>query len=116
MSEYTDFLVELFEPFGPVRVHRMFGGYGLYHDDVMFGLVADDTLYLKADETTAESFESRGLGRFEYDKGGKVVTMSYYLAPEEIFDSPEAAALWARRAFEVAFRAKARAARRRARK
>ena len=29
----------------------MFGGGGVYHDGVMFGLVASDTLYLKVDET-----------------------------------------------------------------
>jgi len=106
VSEFVDYLKEVFEQFGPVHARRMFGGYGIYHDGVMFGLVADDTLYLKADETTAEYFELRGLGQFEYDKGDKIVRMSYYLAPEEIFDNPEDAALWARRAYEVAFRAK----------
>ena len=32
--------------------------------------------------------------------------MSYYLAPEEIFDSPDESCLWAKRAYEAAFRAK----------
>ena len=109
MSEFTDYLVELFEQFGPVLVRRMFGGYGIYHDGVMFGLVVNDTLYLKADETTVAAFESRGLGRFEYDKAGKKIHLSYYMAPEEIFDNPEQAAVWARRACAVAVRAKARA-------
>jgi len=30
----------------------MFGGYGIYHDGLMFGLVENDILYLKADEST----------------------------------------------------------------
>ena len=112
MSEFVDYLKEVFEGFGPVTARRMFGGYGIYHDGVMFGLVANDTLYLKADESTAASFEARGLKRFSYDKGDKVVQMSYYLAPEEIWDDPEEATRWARQAFEVAFRAKAKAKRR----
>jgi len=87
----------------------MFGGYGIYYDGVMFGLVSDDTLYLKADDSTSKYFESRGLGQFEYDKGGKIVKMSYYLAPEEVLDNPEDAALWAQRAYEAALRAKSRA-------
>lgn len=107
MSEFVEFLKTVFEEFGPIQARRMFGGYGIYHDGVMFGLVAEDTLYLKADESTAKEFEVRGLGQFEYEKGNKIVKMSYYLAPEEILDDPEEASLWARRAYEVAFRSKA---------
>lgn len=85
----------------------MFGGYGVYRDDLMFALVADDVLYLKADKRSVEGFESKGLGRFEYEKKGKTVALSYYEAPEEIYDNPEDAKLWARRAYDAALRAKA---------
>ena len=108
MSEFVEYLKEVFEKFGTIHARKMIGGYGIYHDGVMFGLVANDTLYLKADEKTAGYFESRGLGQFEYDKGGKIVKMSYYLAPEEILDNPEDASLWAKRACDVALRAKSR--------
>ncbi len=57
MSEFVDYLKEVFEQFGQIRARKMFGGYGIYHDGVMFGLVADDTLYLKADENTAPYFK-----------------------------------------------------------
>lgn len=106
MSEFVAYLKEVFEKFGPVQTRRMFGGHGLFYDGLMFGLVAEDTLYLKGDDTTASLFESRGLPRFEYAKGGKIVYLSYYMAPEEIFDDPGEAALWAQRAFEAALRAK----------
>ena len=106
MSEFVEYLTEVFEPFGQIRSRRMFGGHGLYYDGIMFGLVADDTLYLKADKDSQAFFTDKGLGPFEYNKAGKTVKMSYYLAPEEIFDNPEAATLWARRAWEAAYRAK----------
>ncbi|MCW9013481.1 MAG: TfoX/Sxy family protein [Gammaproteobacteria bacterium] len=106
MSEFVDYLQEVFEPFGNIYARKMFGGYGIYFDGVMFGLVANDTLYLKADASTANDFESRNLSQFEYKKGNKIIKMSYYLAPEEIFDDPEKATIWAKRAYEVAFRAK----------
>ena len=106
MSEFVEFLKEVFDQFGPIHARKMFGGYGIYHKEVMFGLVADDTLYLKADKETAKEFETKGLDQFEYGKGDKVVKMSYYLAPEEIFDDPKEAALWARRSYEVALRSK----------
>jgi DNA transformation protein len=106
MSEFTEHLKEVFEVFGPVNGRRMFGGHGLFHEGLMFGLVADDVLYLKADKTNAPDFESRDLGQFEFEKGGKMVKMSFYLAPDQIFDNREEAALWARRAYEAAVRAK----------
>lgn len=104
MNEFTEHLAELFETFGPVTVRRMFGGHGIFRDGVMFGLVADDALYLKADDRNRAMFESCGLPRFEYAKQGKRVTISYYLAPGEAMDDPQTLVEWARPAFEAALR------------
>lgn len=106
MSEFVDSLEDVFALFGPLRARRMFGGYGVYHDGLMFGLVADDVLYLKADEKSFEVFARLGLTQFEYEKGGKKIKMSYCMAPEEIFDDPVRAKEWAERAFEAALRSR----------
>jgi DNA transformation protein len=105
MSEFVMFLHEVFEEFGDIRARRMFGGYGIYHDGVMFGLVAADRLYLKTNDSTRAAFISMGLGPFEYKKKGKTIVMSYYLAPEEIFEDRDKAAHWARLAHRVALEA-----------
>jgi DNA transformation protein len=106
MSEYVDYLHEVFALFGPIRARKMFGGYGIYRDDVMIGLVADDTLYLEADAQTKAHFEAARLPCFEYDNGKKVIRMSYWLAPAEVLDDPDEARVWAQRAYEAALRAK----------
>nr|WP_267963422.1 TfoX/Sxy family protein [Halomonas sp. MCCC 1A11062] len=98
---------DVFELFGPITARRMFGGHGIYHDGLMFALVADETLYLKVDAHNLDDFEREGLEPFEYDKGGRVVQMSYYQAPEELFEDRELAAVWARRSFEASLRAQA---------
>jgi len=105
MSEFVDYLHEVFELFGPITARIMFGGYGIYHNELMFGLVSDDTLYLKADIENTHHFEEVGLGKFEYKKGNKVMKISYYQAPAEIFEDQERAAVWAHRSYEVARRA-----------
>lgn len=107
MSEFTDYLSDVFERFGPITACRMFGGYGIYHERLMFALVADETLYLKADDVNVGDFAREGLEPFEYDKGGRVVRMSYYQAPEALFEDRELAADWARRSFAAARRAQA---------
>lgn len=104
MSEYVEYLTEILGLFGPITVRRMFGGYGIYSDGLMFALVADDSLYLKADAENAGNFEKKGSTQFEYNRNGKTVKLSYYMAPDEIFDDPELAAVWARRSFEAARR------------
>ena len=100
MSRFIDFLHEVFEEFGNISSRKMFGGYGIYHHDIMFGLVADNTLYLKADKNTQKKFESKGLKPFQYKKGDKTYSMSYYMVPEVIYDDKEQANIWATMAFE----------------
>ncbi len=104
-NEYINFLQETFELFGPITARKMFGGYGLYHQGLMFALVANDTLYLKADAHNVSHFEAQRLPPFQFNKNGKLVKMSYYQAPDEIMDDGEQAAIWARRSFEAALRA-----------
>lgn len=106
MSEFVEFVKEIFQPFGIVTARKMFSGYGLYYDSIMFGLIADEVLYLKVDNTTVPWFEAKGLTPFTYHREDKVVKMSYYLAPEEIYDEPAEAVRWAKLAVEAAYRSK----------
>ena len=106
MSEFVDYLQEVFRDFGTITSRRMFGGHGIYHDGIMFALVADDTLYLKVDDENRRFFEAEGLEPFEVTMRGKTSSMSYHRAPEEMLEDPDAAVLWGRRAFEAALRAK----------
>lgn len=107
MNEFVAYLLETFEQFAPVQARRMFGGHGLFHEGLMFGLVADDTLYLKADAQNQPHFEALGLGPFHYHKADKVMTIAYWQAPEHILEDRDEAAQWARHAFAAALRADA---------
>jgi DNA transformation protein len=108
MSEFVEYLHEVLAGFGPVTSRRMFGGHGIYHEGLMFALVADDELYLKTDDHSAAAFSERGLEPFTYVKNGKAMQMSYRRAPEEIFDDQDCAREWAILAYESALRERAR--------
>jgi len=82
----------------------MFGGHGLYFEGLMFGLIAEDVLYLKADTENQHFFEAEGLEKFGYEKKGKLYYMSYFQAPDQLYDDQDEAALWARRSWEAAVR------------
>ncbi len=99
--------MELLAPLGQVRARRMFGGHGLYVDDLFIALIAFDRLYLKADDQTRSRFEAQGCQAFAYPKGdGETVVMSYWTAPEDAMDSPGAMVPWGRLAVEAALRAR----------
>ena len=104
MSDYVEYLKEVFSEFGSIQPRKMFGGYGIFYKGLMLGLVADDVLYLKADETISRYFTDRELEQFSYEKNGKAFKMSYYMAPEDIFDDPEEAKVWAERSYAAAVR------------
>lgn len=97
---------ELLAGLGSVRTRRMFGGFGLYLDEVFFAFIAGETLYLKADAHTVERFRSAGSKPFAYDSGERSITMSYMSAPAEAMESAALMAPWARLALEAALRAR----------
>src|SRR3990172_1421392 len=105
-SDFAAYAVELLGAVGRVAARRMFGGYGLYCDGVMFALIADDVLYLKADDASRPEFERAGSEPFVYDARGRRTTMAYRRAPDEAMESRELAAPWARTALAAALRAR----------
>lgn len=107
--EYKEFLEELFEPFGPIKTKSMFGVDGVFaplpDGDLMFGLIASETLYLKVDDTNRADFEEEDKGPFVFEsKNGKQDVASYYELPEALYDEPDAFTDWARKAIDVALR------------
>lgn len=105
-SEFVEFVIEHMACIGRPRVRAMFGGYGIYQDDCMFAIIADDRLYFKADSTTRAEFEAKGLSPFTYITRNKTITMQYFEAPPEVFEEPETMRHWAQNAHAAALRAK----------
>jgi DNA transformation protein and related proteins len=106
-----EFIVELFAPFGPVTVRRLFGGAGLFCEGLMFGLVFDGAIFLKVDDASIPDFEREGSVPFVYTRAksaGRVGrhSLSYWRLPERLYDDPEDLVSWARRAFAIAERRK----------
>jgi len=100
-------LKELFSAFGPVSIRRMFGGAGVFAEEIMFALISDGDLYFKADEETIPAFHAEGAGPFVYGARGRRVVMSYWRLPDRLLDDPEELAQWARAALRTARRAAA---------
>jgi DNA transformation protein len=92
---------------GPVTLRPMFGGWGVFLDGAMFGLVAEDVLYLKTDDANRDAFVRAGLEPFTYTRRGEGVVMSYHRAPEPLAEW-DAMEPWLQGAYDAAHRAASR--------
>ena len=108
-ADFIAWVIELARPTARVTARAMFGGHGLYADGIIFGVVIDDTLYLKADAENRHEFAALGLEPFVYtSRNGERTAMSYHRAPEEALENPDAMAHWLRSAMGASLRAAAR--------
>ena len=106
-----EFIRELFAPFGPVTVKRMFGGAGIYAEGLMFALVFDGAIFLKVDDASIPDFQREGSKPFVYTRAkspGRIgrASLSYWRLPERLYDDPDELAVWAGRALAIAERKK----------
>lgn len=111
----VDHVLELLSATGAARARRMFGGHGVYVDDLFVGIVAAERLYLKADESGRARFEAAGCEPFAFDtRGGRRTVLGFWSAPPEALESPALMQPWARLALQAALAARAAPVRRRA--
>lgn len=103
-QEYADFIKERLEIAGDVFMRRMFGGVGIYCDQVFFALIADNVLYFKVDEINLPDFEKAGMEPFRpYGNDGGA--MSYYEVPGDVIEDNQLLLKWINKALDVARRA-----------
>ena len=104
-AAFGEFLREMLAPLGPVGLRRMFGKTGVFCDGVMLGIVADNVLYLRVDEGNRVAFaEAADEAPLNYRKGGRVIDLAFWRAPDRLFDDPDALVAWARLALGAARR------------
>lgn len=76
-SGFVDYIIDLLSSFGNISARRMFGGYGLYFNKIIFAIIIDDELYFKTDSDLALEYAQTGSYPFTYQKNDKIVALSY---------------------------------------
>jgi DNA transformation protein and related proteins len=102
--QYLEFILEQLGGLGDVHSRRMFGGVGLYSGELFFGIIDDDTLYLKTDDSNAAQFMTRNMPRFMPPVNRPMGPMGYHQVPADIIEDAEALVSWARQSIQVAMR------------
>ena len=99
-ESYKDYVVDQLELFGPVFARKMFGGYGLFFDGVIFGVIADDEFYLKVDDTNRPRYLKAGMKPFN-PFGEESYSMTYFEVPIEVLEDKYELESWARESFII---------------
>ena len=109
---FSEFLIEQLALLGRITMRRMFGKTGVFCDGLMLGMVADNTLYFRVDDDNRAIFkEAESFPPLNYEKQGRSIDLSFWRAPERLFDEPDELLTWARAALAAARRVAAKRAR-----
>ena len=102
---FSEFLIEQLAPLGRITMRRMFGKTGVFCDGLMLGMVRDNTLYFRVDDDNRAAFkEAESFPPLNYEKKGGSIHLSFWRAPERLFDEPDELVIWARAALAAARR------------
>jgi len=92
-ESFKDFVLDQLRELDGVEARRMFGGHGLYKDEIFFGIVHKGKLHFKVDESTVGEYRRRKMRPFR--PNAKQTLKSYYEVPVEIIEDGERLGAWA---------------------
>ena len=106
-AEYTEYVLELLQPLGPVQTNLFFGGMGISDGSIQFAMIMGNSLYFVVDVNTRQKYEQAGMQPFSYmTKKGRVQVRKYFELPEDVLTDPAQLRIWADEAMGVARKTK----------
>jgi DNA transformation protein len=106
--QYLAYILEQLAGLGSLRSTRMFGGTGLYSRELFFGLIDDDTLYFKTDDSNIAGYRERRMPRFMPFPDRPEAALGYHQVPADVIEDAETLVEWARKSVAVALASQAR--------
>lgn len=101
-QEYLQYVLEQLAALGDLSARRMFGGAGLYFEEVFFALISRDTLYFKVGDSNRREYLARRMEPFRPYQNKPHTSLSYYQVPAEVLEDAEELVAWARAAISAA--------------
>ena len=99
-DDFLAYILDQLSEWRDVTAKRMFGGAGLYREGKMFGLIADNVVYLKVDDTSRDKFIVRGSAPFK-PFAKRPTILSFFEVPEDILENPEEFIKWAEESLSI---------------
>jgi DNA transformation protein len=106
-AQYLAYILEQLARLPSLRSNRMFGGIGLYSDGLFFGLIDDDTLFFKTNDSNIAPYRERQMPRFMPFPDRPEAVLGYHQVPADVIEDAETLVDWARKSVAVALSAQA---------
>jgi DNA transformation protein and related proteins len=103
--DFLEYVLEQISLVRGVSSKKMFGGLCLFCQGRAFGLIDEDVLYLKVDDSNRAEFEAAGMGAFAPFPAKPEYKMGYYEVPIDVLEDREVLRDWAKKAIAVAQKA-----------
>ena len=104
-TSYKDYIcTDILGHIDGIYSKKMFGGYGIYKNAVIFAIIANNQLYFKVDSTNKSQYEALESQPFTYKGKTKPVQMSYWEVPEGIIEDPEQIEKWVEQSLEISLK------------
>jgi len=84
----------------PVYYKRLFNEVGLYHQGQLFGLVVEDRVYFRVDDSSVLPYRARGMEPLR-PKSAQGPDSHFYQLPPEVLNNPPELTFWLRAAVEA---------------
>jgi len=101
-QDYLSYVLEQLAGLPRVSSRRMFGGIGLYSDGLFFGLIDNDTVFFKVNDSNRGDYVARNMPAFRPFPDKPDLSMSYFAVPVDALEDRDELAVWARKSIAVA--------------
>jgi DNA transformation protein len=101
-DSFKEFVLDQLAGMESVTCRAMFGGFGLYHHDVFFGILHKGRLYFKTDDQTRPAYKEYGMQPFR--PSDQQILKNYFEVPPDILENEEELICWAGKAAQVIYR------------
>ena len=99
-NDFTLYVLDQLTSWGNVDVKRMFGGAALYKEGLAFGMIANNVVYLKVDDTNRDKFIQAGSLQLKPFKNHATV-LSFYNVPPDVFEDADKFTEWSKESFAI---------------
>ncbi len=99
-NDFIQYVLDQLSGLGKVQIKRMFGGAALYQDELAFGMIANDVVYLKVDDSNRDKYLHEASTPLKPFKNNATV-LSFYNVPPDVFDNADLFVSWAKESLEI---------------
>ena len=95
-------ILDLLDEEEGISFKRMFGGYGLFKNELAVGLILRSEIFMKVDQSNINDYKSSFSKPFTYKKNGKDISLSNWAIPSEILEDKDLFIEWFLKSYRVA--------------